>query len=248
MKRNDASQKLGRRGWFALLEPALARAVFDAGRITVLDRGAVLFRPGDDPGGIYGVVDGGIVISATGHDGLPAAGHILRRGAWFGYGSVTVRRKRTLLAEANEASTILHIPLSRLDGLRAEHPSLGPALAGLAAHGEVALVQVIADLLIAATDRRLAAVLLRVAAESPDDPWRDPRGVPLTQQRLAELSAASIQTVARFVDRASRQGWISWSYGRVRILEAARLTDLAAGRKQSQADCRAGHAIPKPPV
>jgi CRP/FNR family transcriptional regulator, cyclic AMP receptor protein len=231
MKRSEARQRLASRGWFAQLEPALATAVFDAGRIVALERGAALFRPGDEPGGIYGVVDGGMVISTTGRDGLPAAGHIMRRGAWFGYGSVTFRQKRTLMAEANEPSTILHVPLSRLEGLRIEYPSLGPAAAHLAAHGETAMLSVIADLLIGNTDRRLAAVLLRVTGESPDDPWSDPRGVSLTQQRLADLAAVSIHTVARFVDRSSQQGWITWNYGRVRILDADGLGEFAAGRR-----------------
>jgi CRP-like cAMP-binding protein len=111
MKRNEARQRLASRGWFSELEPSLATAVLDAGRTVPLRRGDALFRPGDDPGGIYGVVDGGIVLSTTGHDGLAAAGHIMRRGAWFGYGSVTFRQKRTLMAEANEPSTILHVPL-----------------------------------------------------------------------------------------------------------------------------------------
>jgi CRP-like cAMP-binding protein len=231
MKRSEARQRLASRGWFAQLEPPPATAVFDAGWIVALARGAALFRPGDEPGGIYGVVEGGMVISTTGRDGLPAAGHILRRGAWFGYGSVTFRQKRTLMAEANEPSTIRHVPLSRLEGLRTEHPSLGPAAALLEAHGETALVSVIADLLIGPTDRRLAAVLLPVTGQSPDDPCSDPRGVCLTQQRLADLSAVSIHTVARFVDRISRQGWITWTYGRVRLLDAEALRELAAGRR-----------------
>jgi CRP/FNR family transcriptional regulator, cyclic AMP receptor protein len=231
MKRSEACQRLASRGWLSELEPALATAIFDAGRIVALTRGAALFRPGDDPGGIYGVVDGGIIISTTGRDGFPASGHIMRRGAWFGYGSVSFRQKRTLMAEANEPSTILCVPLSRIEGLRSKHPSLAPAVALLAAHGETALLSVIADLLIGTTDRRLAAVLLRVTGESPDDPWSDPRGVSLTQQRLADLAAASIHTVARFVDRCSQQGWITWSYGRVRILDADGLREFAAGRR-----------------
>lgn len=145
MKRSEVHRRLASRGWFAQLEPRLATAVFDAGRITALTRVAALFRPDNEPGGIYGVVDGGMVISTIGRDGLPAAGHIMRRGAWFGYGSVTFRRKRILMAEANEPSMILHVPLSRIDGLRAEHPALSPALALLAAHGETELLSVIAD-------------------------------------------------------------------------------------------------------
>lgn len=92
-------------------------------------------------------------------------------------------------------------------------------------------MSVIADLLIGNTYRRLAAVLLRVTGESPDDPWSDPRGVSLTQQRLADLAAVSIHTAARFVDRSSQQGWIIRSYGRVSILNSDDPRELAAGRR-----------------
>jgi hypothetical protein len=79
MKRNEARQRLASRGWFSELEPSLATAVLDAGRTVPLRRGDALFRPGDDPGGIYGVVDGGIVLSTTGHDGLAAPGSAMGR-------------------------------------------------------------------------------------------------------------------------------------------------------------------------
>jgi len=53
--------------------------------------------------------------------------------------------------------------------------------------------------------------------------------VPLTQAMLGEMANASSQTVARFVDRAVKAGWIVWAYGRVRILDFGRLLAFAAG-------------------
>ena len=108
--------------------------------------------------------------------------------------------------------------------------------------GEAVYLAIVRDLLTANTDRRLAAVLLRVAgADTPDrpktepidplaDPWAGPKGVPLTQAILAELANASPHTVARFVERTVKAGLIDWSYGRVRIVDFERLVALAAGR------------------
>jgi CRP-like cAMP-binding protein len=187
-------------------------------------------------------VEGGIVLSIPGRNGVPAAAHIVRPSSWFGYGSVFNKQQRMLIPVANEPSQALYLGLSELDKLRAKFPSASQAFWQLAMRADAAYVAVISDLLIADTDRRLAAVLLRVTGaethdrqkDLPIDPlqadyWAGPNGVPLTQAMLGEMANASSQTVARFVDRAVKAGWIVWAYGRVRILDFGRLLAFAAG-------------------
>jgi CRP/FNR family cyclic AMP-dependent transcriptional regulator len=242
MRRGEVHRILASRGWLADIDPALASAVVDAGRLIEFRRGDALYHPGDEPGGMYGVAEGGILLSTVGRDGLPVAGHIIRRCTWFGYGSVLDRQRRKLIPTANEASLVLYVPLGELERLRAAFPSASRAFGQLATRGEALYLAIVTDLLIANTDRRLAAVLLRVTgAETPDrqrdlpvdplaDPWAGPTGVPLTQAMLAELANASPNTVARFVDRAVQAGWIEWRYGRVRIPDIGQLAAFAAGQ------------------
>ena len=206
-----------------------------------LRRGEALYHPGDEPGGMYGVAEGGIVLSTMGRDGLPVAGHIVRPCTWFGYASVFDRQRRMLIPAANETSLVLNVSLGELERLRAAFPSAARAFGQLAMRGEAIYLAIVTDLLIADAHRRLAAVLLRVTgAETPDrqrdlpidplaDPWAGPRGVPLTQAMLGELANTSPHTVARFVERAVKAGWIDWKYGRVRILEFGQLAAFAAG-------------------
>ena len=242
MRRGDVHKILASRGWLAEIDPALGAAVISAGRLIELRRGEALYHPGDEPGGMYGVAEGGIVLSTVGRDDLPVAGHIVRPCTWFGYGSFFDRKQRMLIPAANETSRVLHVALSEYDKLRAAFPSASRAFGQLAMRGEAIYLAIVTDLLIANTDRRLAAVLLRVTgAETPDrprgspidplaDPWAAPGGVPLTQEMLAQLANASPHTVARFVDRVGKAGWIDWKYGRVRILELEQLTAFAAGQ------------------
>jgi CRP-like cAMP-binding protein len=245
MRRIDLQERLSDWGWFGDLDPPLAEAVLDGGRLVSIDRGKPLFRQEDDPGGIYGVVAGGMVMFTTGHDGAPRAEHIMRRGAWLGYGAVLFRHNRARLAEANEPSLLIHVPLAQLDGLRLAFPTADLALRLLAAQGEMALLNAISDLLISSAERRFAAVLLRVTGNvrlppgprRPDglqpelrsDQWGNPSVEPLTQALLADLANVSRQTVTRFVDRASQEGWIDWRYGRVRILKLRDIKDFIAG-------------------
>jgi CRP-like cAMP-binding protein len=170
------------------------------------------------------------------------AGHIVRPCTWFGYASVFDRQRRMLIPAANETSLVLNVSLGELERLRAALPSAARAFGQLAMRGKALYLAIVTDLLTANTDRRLAAVLLRATgAETPDrprdlpvdplsEPWAGPKGVPLTQAMLAELANASPHTVARFVERAVKAGWIEWSYGRVRIMEFEQLTAFAADR------------------
>lgn len=242
MRRAHVHKILASRGWFAEIDPKLGAAIIDAGRIIEFRRGEALYHPGDEPGGMYGVAEGGVVLSTLGRDDLPVAGHIVRPCSWFGYGSVFDRQRRMLIPTANEASLVLYVSLGDLEKLRAAFPSSGRAFGQLAMRGEAIYLSIVTDLLIAHTDRRLAAVLLRATgAETPDrprsfpvdtlvDPWAGPEGVPLTQAILAQLANASPHTVARFVERAGKAGWIDWKYGRVRILDLGQVTAFAAGQ------------------
>lgn len=135
MRRAEVNRILLSRGWLAEIDPALAAAVVEAGRIITLRRGEAVYHPGDEPGGMYGVAEGGILLSTVGRDGLPVAGHIMRRCTWFGYGSVLDRQRRKLIPTANEASTVLNVPLSELERLRASFPSASRAIGQLAMRG-----------------------------------------------------------------------------------------------------------------
>lgn len=243
MRRSKAQRILGSRGWLAGIDPALAAAVIDAGRLIELRRGEVLYHPGDEPGGMYGVVEGGIVLSTMGRNALPVAGHIVRPCSWFGYASVFDRQRRMLIPAANEPSLVLNVSLGEMERLRAAFPSAAARAFGqLAMRGETTYLAIVTDLLIADAHRRLAAVLLRATgAETPDRPinipidpladlWAGPRGVPLTQAMLGELANTSPHTVARFVERAVQVGWIDWKYGRVRIVGLGHLAAFAAGQ------------------
>jgi CRP/FNR family transcriptional regulator, cyclic AMP receptor protein len=242
MRRSEVQRVLTGRGWLAEIDPALAAAVVQAGRVLALRKGELLYHPDDNPGGMFGVVSGGMLMATPGRDGLPLPGHIARRCHWFGYGSVLERQRRSMIISANEPTVLLHVPLAELERLRAEFPSANRAYGKLATLGEALYLATVADLLIRDTDRRLAGVLLRVTGAEPPPyhpgyrpgpeelaRWADPEGVPLTQALLGEMANASPHTVARFVDRAARAGMIDWHYGRVRILDVLSLAGFAAG-------------------
>lgn len=205
-------------------------AVVAAGRILTLQKGEKVYRPGESPGGIIAVVEGGILMSTFGRDGTPLPGRIARRCHWFGYGSVLDKQRGPMMTVVNEPLVVLHVPLIEFERLREEFPASARAYGNHPTLGEALHLAALADFLIRDNDRRQAAVLLRVSGAEPPryrhrelpavqegDGWANPRGVPLTQALLGDFANAASHTVARCVDRATRAGWIDWTYGRVRI-------------------------------
>jgi CRP-like cAMP-binding protein len=244
MRRSDIHTILTSRGWLAEVDPVLATAVIQAGRVMRMTRGELLYNPEDSPGGMFGVVSGGMLMATLGRDGLPLQGHIARRCHWFGYGSVLEKQRRSMIISANEPTVLLHVPLAELERLRAEFPTANAAYGKLATLGEALYLATVADLLIRDTDQRLAGVLLRVSGAEPPPYapgvrptakelalWADLAGVPLTQSLLGELANASPHTVARFVEKVAGAGMIEWNYGRVRIIDVHSLSAFAAGGK-----------------
>jgi hypothetical protein len=126
LQRSEILKVLTSRGWLAEIDPALATAVVQAGRVLSLAKADPLYSPEDNPGGMYGVISGGMLMATQGRDGLPLPGHIARRCHWFGYGSVLEKQRRTMIMSANEPSLLLHVPLAELERLRTEPTESSP--------------------------------------------------------------------------------------------------------------------------
>lgn len=84
----DAQAIFARRGWLASASAQDRARIIALGRVVRLARGARLFAAGDAPGGIYGVLAGGIGAEGSTSRHLPRLGHVLRAGDWFGHGPV----------------------------------------------------------------------------------------------------------------------------------------------------------------
>jgi CRP-like cAMP-binding protein len=217
------------RGWLAGLDEDFQTRILSPGRVLSLPRGKSLYAAGDEPGGVYGILSGGIMMSAPGRDGLPLAGHILRRGAWFGHGPLMTKRRRVLSAEASEPSRVLQVPLGAIERIIAADPAAARYVGAIADYNHDILIKTCADLLIRETDRRIAAVLLRITAAEDGVQPDDPRGFPLTQQLIGEMSNTSRDTVNRVLSDFANRQWISWRYGRANVLDVQALAAFAAG-------------------
>ncbi len=73
-----------------------------------------LFHAGDGPGGIDGVVSGGIGIHLPANNDETTLVHIGRAGLWFGYGPLLRGGERSPTFSVMEPSGLLHVTLPAL--------------------------------------------------------------------------------------------------------------------------------------
>jgi CRP-like cAMP-binding protein len=215
------------RGWLADAPPALRARLIAAGRVMPVARGARVYDIGSTPGGIYGVISGGIGGEGGTQWHTPRLAHVYRAGHWFGHGPALVGGRRTIGAFATENSLLLNVPLPALRTLMHEDAKMTRLVGGMANLGTVLAAWVACDLLIPDAPRRIAAVLLRVTGALEGVEPNDPRGFVLTQTELGDMANASRNHVNRVLGSFFESGWIEQRYGHLRLRDVAALKAFA---------------------
>jgi CRP-like cAMP-binding protein len=214
------------RGWLSRQPQSFRTKFINLGRLIALEPGAPVFHMGDESGGVFGIVSGGVAVMGGTPWQLPAMAHIERAGDWFGHGPILRGGPRTLTFIAAEPTTLLQVRLDRLRPQLQGDPDFAARLAQMADASTETVVWVARDLLIRDSARRLAAVLLRVTAMGEVPPG-DGGGYALTQAELGEMANISRHHVNRILATMRRDGWIEARYNRIRLLDVAALKAFA---------------------
>jgi CRP-like cAMP-binding protein len=151
-----------------------------------------------------------------------------RPGRWFGESATLGRFPRRYDVDAVDDVTLLHVPTTAIEELLADHNELARALLTLEAQRIDMLFSVLDQFFTQSIDQRLAQRLLLMSAYYGTN---TDRGVVidlnLTQDVLAKLIGATRQRVNQIVRRWESEGIIEQRYGRIVLLDMARLEDLA---------------------
>jgi len=216
-------------GWLSEQPAEFSRQLLQIARPVLVARGDSVFAIDDPPGGIYGVVSGGIGIEGGGPFHMLRLGHVLRAGAWFGHHPIlSPGERRVQTMRATEDSSLLHVPLAPLETPVRSDPMAARCIGNMADGGSILATRIISDLLIPNAPQRVAAVLLRVTgAESGVKPTH-PDGFLMTQAELGEMANVSRQHLNQVLSELRKKGWIAMRYQRLRIIDAIALRRFAA--------------------
>ncbi|HYC05837.1 MAG TPA: Crp/Fnr family transcriptional regulator [Azospirillaceae bacterium] len=198
-----------------------ARSALDRLLVTrSLPAGATLYRRGDAPDGLWGVLAGKVRFGAASLEGRGMLVNDAGPGDWFGEIGLLDGGPRLVDAEIAESAELLLLrQRDVLDFCRRE-PSVPMALARLLSARLRLAAGLMEEQAFLPLERRLARRLLAAA--------RGDR-VPLTQEQLGRLAGATREAVGRHLSAWTRAGWVTPGYRCVSILDRRALEALAEG-------------------
>jgi CRP/FNR family transcriptional regulator, cyclic AMP receptor protein len=224
MPESAAKSALRAKGWLASEPDWLRDALLGCAKLRTYQVGEYAYHLEDEPGGMFGIVSGGFgVIIPSGAE--MALCHVLRAGAWFGLGPVLTNGRRTFSFQAVEQSQALTVSLGDLHSIGARNPELYRRLGGLSEQSmQNIAARVVGDLLIPSGERRIAAVLTRLAGGG-----HSPAVLRLSQAMIAQMSNSSRDRVNRTLRKFATQGWLQLGYQTLTIIDSAALERFSRG-------------------
>jgi CRP/FNR family transcriptional regulator, cyclic AMP receptor protein len=204
--------------WFAALPDDLQERLVDSAGLRTIGARQRLFSRGDEPDGLYAVLDGGIRVSGSSESGREALLTLLEPPTWFGEISIFDGAPRTHDAIAESEALVLHVPRAALDAILAAQPRYWREL-GLLVTSKLRLA------FIAMEDMALLPIAVRLArrlslmAEGYGEREHQRRTVEVSQEQLAQMLSTSRQTANQLLKDLEARGLIRLSYGTIEILD-----------------------------
>jgi CRP/FNR family cyclic AMP-dependent transcriptional regulator len=218
-------EAMTRNGWFGALPAALRMRMVEQAEPVRLRPGEMLFRQGDAPSGLYGLVSGTLKMSSLREDGREAILAVLEPGIWFGEISLIDDLPRTHDATAVGPVDVLVLARAAFDALM-EQAVFARAVAQLMAGRIRLLYGIVEDATLRSTRARIARRLLLMArGDVTLSPLKRPR-VPVSQEGLAMMLGISRQTLSKELRLLADQGAIVLGYGYIEVVSEAGLGKL----------------------
>jgi len=211
-------------GWLIATPAEFRDAILSRCAWQSLEAGAPIQEGREEEGELIGLARGIVEMrTVLGRADTPIM-HFARPVFWFGYVPILTGRRRGIAASAKSPVWLARIPQATVRALLAERPEWWRHLMQLSIiYGEVSQT-IAADLLIRDSERRCAAVLLRLSgrrfAGAHD---KAPVEVPLTQAELAGAANLSRNSVGTMLQRLKARGLVESGYRGMTIRAPAAL-------------------------
>jgi len=208
-----------RHGWLSQTPPWFQSGVLDRCQLRHFKTGESIYSIGDPPGGMFGLVAGGLNVSIAPNERGPYFTHVARPGSWFGEAAAFTGEPRRVGLTAARDSELLHLPLHGIREIVDNNPvawrffalvTIGHLDVTIGAHD---------DLMIRDHVKRCIAVLLRLGGcrlSSPQDSL--PVEIDLSQEDIAFMSNVARTTAGAVLRKLEAMGHLEQSYRRLRIL------------------------------
>ncbi len=223
MKHADLLPILTADPWFGSIAPEHQALLLDNARLKSFANGGAIYRVGDPPDGMYGVVEGEIRFVSYPETGRQLLNYMVRPGGWFGEASLIDGGPRPHDAIFVGPLSVLFVSSDEFFALAKAAPAIYRDIARLTClHYRTALVH-LAGALMLSPERRLARWLLHfcVGQTHATDGQR------INQEDLASAVGVSRQTLSKILKKLEGTGMLRIHYGSIEVTDSQALRSVA---------------------
>jgi CRP-like cAMP-binding protein len=219
MNREDAAKIMSTTGWLSRQPEDFRTEVLKRSVLRHHQAGKVLYDVGDPASGVFGLVEGVL------HVQLPngQVGTIASPGFWVGEAAGFRGERRRVALIARSPVWIYYLPLREFEDLIA-NPQYCRSFAILTIEHLEDALRVVASIMPSDVVARVSGRLLGLLMTEN----RGGRKLDVTQSDLASMCGLTRQTVNRVLRRLADEGAIAPHYGKIDVIDPAKLRDLAA--------------------
>jgi CRP/FNR family cyclic AMP-dependent transcriptional regulator len=219
LDKDEAHQIVLSRGWLHHTPASFQREVLERCRLEQFLAGTPVYSVGDEPGGMFGIVTGGLGVSvATAKQGVYTA-HFALPGSWFGEAAAFTRQPRKVGLTATRDSQLLHLPLVSIDEILKRDPAAWRFFGLLTINHLDLAMGGSEDLMIRDHVKRFVAVLLRAGnCRHVSSRNNHPVEIDLNHEDLANMANVARTTAGAILRKLEADGHLALSYRRIRIL------------------------------
>jgi CRP/FNR family transcriptional regulator, cyclic AMP receptor protein len=219
LDKNEASKIIVRRGWLSHTPTSFRRAVLDRCLLEQFKTGTPIYSVGDKPGGMFGIVSGGLGVSLAPGEAGPYTAHFAMPGSWFGQGPAFTRQLRIAGLTATRDSELMHLPLWAIDEIVKRDPAAWRFFGLLTLDHLNTSMRGADDLMIRNHEKRFVAVLLRVGGFHNIGPRENHQiEIDINQQDLAHMANVAQTTAGAILRKLEAKGYLALAYRRISIL------------------------------
>jgi CRP/FNR family transcriptional regulator, cyclic AMP receptor protein len=213
MDRREGMDVLSRGGWLSATPVEFQQTILSRCDWRGLEVGAPIQAGGEEGGELIGLARGIVEMrTILGRADTPIM-HFAHAVFWFGYVPILTGRPRRIAVSARTPVWLARIPQAAVRAVLADRPDWWRHLMQLSIiYGDVSQT-VAADLLIRDSERRCAAVLLRLGGHRYSGPKdKEAVDVPVTQSELAGAANLSRNSVGTMLQRLKERGLVEPGY------------------------------------
>lgn len=220
-----------RSGWLGQVPDALADEILAAGTWRTFAEGEIVYGLGAEEQSLWGIDSGCIRMHVAFNEAEPRFCHVAGPGSWFGELAFVTGLPRPFEMETASPCRLLRVGRREVDRIAEAHPTIWREIARLAALNEATAIGGVDDLMLRSADRRLAAILLRLASRRNAFQGTPPINViPASQNEIADACGLSRTVTATLLAEFAASGAIRTGYRKIRVLKPQILENVFHGR------------------